>query len=147
MKNLILNVCRWALAALGVAAIGSCDKFEPGAEYGCPTMTFRVSGKIVNSTTDQPVKGIAVTCDDDRDDPEVITSESGEFVYESLAFPDKSIVLKFTDSDGSENGSYLEKEIEVKLTQSKPGTGTWDGGTYVADELNVKLDEEVTSSN
>ena len=46
-----------------------------------------------------------------------------------------------TDEDG--NGLYIKKELEVKLTQSKPGESTWDSGLYVAGDLNVKLDEEI----
>ena len=143
MKDIFIRFCRWALTVLGITAVGSCEQFEPVAEYGCPTMTFRVSGKIVDSITGKPIKGIAVSCDDDWDNPEVITSENGEFVYESYAFPKESIVLKFTDSDDDANGLYFMKEIEVKLTQSKPGASTWDSGLYVADDMNVKLDEEV----
>ena len=143
MKNIFTRFCRWALTVLGITAVGSCEQFEPVAEYGCPTMTFRVSGKIVDSSTGKPIEGIAVSCDDDWDDPQVITSESGEFVYESYAFPRESIILKFTDSDDDANGLYFKKELEVKLTQSKPGANTWDSGLYVADNLNVKLDEEI----
>lgn len=142
MKNILLRFCRWALAALGITAVGSCERFEPVAEYGCPTMTFRVSGKIVNSTTGQPVKGIAVSCDDDWDDPEVITSDDGEFVYESYAFPTDKITLKYKDSDGAENGYYMSKEGPVILKKAQNGASTWDSGLYVAENLQIKMDED-----
>ena len=142
MKNILLRFCRWALTALGITAVGSCDRFEPVAEYGCPTMTFRVTGKIVNSDTGQPVKGIAVSCDDDWDDPEVITSDDGEFVYESYAFPADKIILKYKDSDGEANGYYISREGPVILKKAQDGTGTWDSGLYVAENLQIKMDED-----
>ena len=142
MKNILLRFCRWALTALGITAVGSCERFEPVAEYGCPTMTFRVTGKIVNSDTGQPVKGIAVSCDDDWDDPEVITSDDGEFVYESYAFPADKIILKYKDSDGEANGYYISKEGPVILKKAQDGTGTWDSGLYVAENLQIKMDED-----
>ena len=142
MKNILLRFCRWALTALGIAAVGSCERFEPVAEYGCPTMTFRVTGKIVNSVTGNPVKGIAVSCDDDWDDPEVITSDDGEFVYESNAFPAEKMTLKYKDSDGEENGYYISKNIPVILKKAKEGDGNWDLGLYIAENVQVKLDED-----
>lgn len=142
MKNILLRFCRWALTALGITAVGSCERFEPVAEYGCPTMTFRVSGKIVNSSTGQPVKGIAVSCDEDWDDPKVITSDDGEFVYESYAFPADKIILKYKDSDGEANGYYISKEGPVILKKAQDGTGTWDSGLYVAENLQIKMDED-----
>ena len=114
----------------------------PPAEYGTPTMEFRVSGKITDSYTGKPVKGIAVSCDDDWDDPEVITSDDGEFVYESYAFPADKIILKYKDSDGEANGYYISKEGLVILKKAQDGTGTWDSGLYVAENLQIKMDED-----
>ena len=150
MKNLILRICRWLLPFFGVSAVISCDNVIvgpdmygcPPAEYGTPTMEFRVSGKITDSYTGKPVKGIAVSCDDDWEDPEVITSDDGEFVYESYAFPADKIILKYKDSDGEANGYYISKEGPVILKKAQDGTGTWDSGLYVAENLQIKMDED-----
>ena len=151
MKDLFLRFCRWALPLLGVSAAISCDGVIntpdmygcPVAEYGTPTMEFRVKGKVTDSVTGQPVKGIAVSTDDDWEDPEVITSDNGEFVYESYAFPSDKILLKFKDSDSGENGFYMDEELEVMLKQVEPGSGTWDEGLYIAEDVLVKMDEEL----
>lgn len=151
MRNLILRICRWLLPYFGVSAVISCDNVIvgpdmygcPPAEYGTPTMQFRVSGKITNSITGNPVKGIAVSCDEDWEDPLVITSEDGEFVYESSALPFDVVKLKFKDSDHDENGLYITKEVEVTLQQSESGSGSWNAGLYVAEGLSVKMDEDV----
>ena len=143
MKDLFLRFCRWALTALGIAAVGSCERFEPVAEYGCPTMSFRISGKIVDSATDEPIKGITVSCDDDWDDPVVITYANGEFVYEASAFPQEQVTLKFKDYDGGDNGWYAPKDVLVDLKKAKEGDGNWDLGLYIAENVQVKLDESL----
>ena len=151
MKDLILRICRWLLPFFGVSAVISCDNVIngpdmygcPPVEYGTPTMEFRVSGKIVDSYTGKPVKGIAVSCDDDWEDPKVITSDDGEFVYESYGFPADRVVLKFEDSDGEDNGLYSPRKEHVNLKMAEAGAGNWDYGLYVAENLEVKLFEDV----
>jgi putative lipoprotein (rSAM/lipoprotein system) len=106
-------------------------------------MNFRVSGKIVDTDTGKPVKGIAVSCDDDWGDPEVITSDDGEFVYESYGYPADKVVMNFEDSDGGENGWYFSRKEQVNLKKSESGTGTWDYGLYVSEKLEIKLTEDV----
>ncbi len=142
MKNIFLRFSRWVLTALGITAVGSCERFEPVAEYGCPTMKFRVSGKIVNAETGDLVKGIAVSCDEDWEDPEVITSDNGEFVYESYGYPADKLMMKFKDADDEANGYYISKEMQVKLKKVEEGEGTWDFGLYVSDDLQVKMTED-----
>ena len=123
--------------------INSPDMYGcPTAEYGTPTMEFRVSGKITDSYTGKPVKGIAVSCDDDREDPEVVTSEDGEFVYESRAFPLDTVKLKFTDIDHLMDGSYLPSELDVELKKVEDGSGTWDYGFYIAEDVMVSLNDD-----
>ena len=150
MKNLILRICRWLLPFFGVSAVISCDNVIvgpdmygcPPAEYGTPTMEFRVSGKITDSATGKPVKGISVSCDDDWEDPEVVTAETGEFVYESSGFPDEKVKLKFTDIDHQQDGSYFPSELEVTLKKVEDGSGTWDYGFYIAEDVMVSLNDD-----
>lgn len=154
MKDLFFRFCRWALPLLGVSAAISCDNVIQGpdmygcppAEYGTPVMEFRVAGKVTDSQTGLPVKGVTVSTDDDWEDPEVITSDNGEFVYESQGFPSDKILMKFTDTDGSENGCYMDKELEVILKQVQSGSGNWDFGMYIAEDVQVKIDEDIPRS-
>lgn len=150
MKDLLLRFCRWALPLLGISSVISCDGNSlipmygtQVAEYGTPTMEFRVTGKVTDSHTGEPLKGISVSCDDDWEDPEVFTSENGEFVYESYAFPSDEVLLKFKDLDGEENGFYIHEELKVMLKQSKPGSGNWDQGLYIAEGVEVKMMEDL----
>lgn len=115
----------------------------PVPEYGAPVMEFRVKGQVADSYTGKPIKGIAVSCDEDWDDPEVITSDNGEFVYESYGFPNDKIKLKFTDVDFDEDGAYMPKELEVALKKVSEGSGTWDEGVFIAEDVMVKLNEDI----
>ena len=148
MRDLFLRFCRWALPLLGITGVVSCEIFapvmygSPPVEYGVPTMDCRVTGTVTDSHTGEPVKGIKVQSESlDAPDP-VITSETGEFVYEDRWYPHKKITLEFTDIDPFEDGAYMPTTVEVELTQVQDGDGRWYDGMYVAEGLLVKLDEE-----
>lgn len=146
MKDLFYRLCRALLTMLGFSAAASCA-VEYGApvvcEYGVPTMEFKVSGIVVDSETERPIKDIAVTYiqQNDYEYPDTVrTDENGRFVYEHYDFPDEKVRLKFTDVDFSENGGYYETAIEeISLEKVSDGTGTWDSGDYVAEEIRVRL--------
>lgn len=148
MRDLFLRFCRWALPLLGITGVVSCEIFapvmygSPPSEYGVPTMDYRVTGTVTDSQTGEPVKGIKIQSESlDAPDP-VITSETGEFVYEDRWYPHKKITLEFTDLDPFEDGAYMPKTVEVELKKIKDGDGHWYDGMYIAEGLLVKLDEE-----
>ena len=149
MKELFLRFCRWALPLLGITGVVSCEIFapvmygSPPAEYGVPTMDYRVTGTVTDSQTGEPVKGIKIESETliGPQDP-VITSETGEFVYEDTWYPHDKITLQFTDIDPLEDGSYMPRTVEVELKKIQDGDGRWYNGVYVAEGLLVKLDEE-----
>ncbi|MBQ8812587.1 MAG: radical SAM-associated putative lipoprotein [Bacteroidales bacterium] len=153
MRDLFLRLCRWALPLLGISGAISCDNVIqtydmygcPPAEYGVPTMEFRMKGKVVDSESDQPVKGIAVTRINENTSIEstdtVWTAENGEFFYQGTDFPSESMILKFTDVDGVENhGMFHNKEVKVKLTREEGSQEGWFTGVYISDDVLVKLD-------
>ena len=153
MKDLFLRFCRWALPMLGVSAAISCDNvIENSDMYGCPPvmygpepvglMQLKATGWILDGDTGEPVKGISVSSDQDIEDPEVITSSTGEFVYESQAYPTEKILLKFEDVDYSEDGAYMPSEIEVELVKVQDAEGAWHEGYFVAEDVLVELDQE-----
>jgi putative lipoprotein (rSAM/lipoprotein system) len=151
MKDIFLSFCRWLLPFFGVSAVISCDNVInepdmygcPVPEYGTPVMEFRVKGKVTNYDTGEPVKGIAVSTDDDWEDPLVVTSDNGEFVYESTGFPKEIIKMKFTDVDFDEDGAYMPKEFMVALKKASEGSGAWDEGFYIAEDVVVKMYEDM----
>lgn len=153
MKDLFLRFCRWALPMLGITGIISCDNvIESPDMYGCPPVMYgpepvalmqvKVTGKILDGNTGNPVKGISVSCDQDIEDPEVITSSTGEFVYESQAYPTEKLALKFEDADYSEDGSYIPDVVEVELTKSEDDSSGYGLGLYIAEDVFVNLYED-----
>ena len=128
MKELFLRFCRWALPLLGITGVVSCEIFapvmygSPPVEYGVPTMDYRVTGTVTDSQTGEPVKGIKVESETviGPQDP-VITSETGEFVYEDTWYPHDKITLQFTDIDPLEDGSYMPRKVDVELKKIQDG--------------------------
>lgn len=156
MRNLILRICRWLLPMFGVSAAISCDNViqspdmygcPPAPEYGVPVMEYRMSGKVVDSVSGEPIKGIAVTHDNpvvsyDSYDA-VYTEDDGSFVIESDGFPSDMMNLKFTDVDGDDNGGdYQTKEMTVSLSRAEAGEGNWDYGDYSAENIEVILEKK-----
>lgn len=153
MKNLFLRFCRWALPLLGVSATVSCDFViqtpdmygcPPAPEYGVPVMEFRISGKVEDAVTGEPVKGIAVTriYRDDQYEPRdtAWTADDGQFLVQGSAFPADRMTLKFTDVDGEENGEYATESLEVGLERIEDPQDVWHEGVYAAEDINVRLD-------
>ena len=147
MKDLFYRICRVILTMLGFSAAASCA-VEYGTppimcEYGTPTMDFRVSGTVRDSETEKPIENIAVTFIEmtDYERPDTLwTDADGRFEYESYAFPDESVRLKFTDVDSYENGGYFETVVkDIPLEQISEGSGAWYRGNYVAEDIDVML--------
>lgn len=155
MRELFLRFCRWALPLLGISGVISCDNVITGpdmygcppVEYGVPAMEFRMKGKVVDSQSEQPIKGIAVTRINEDTLQESVdtvwTAENGEFICQGEDRPSESMILKFTDVDGRENlGEFMEKELKVKLTREEGSQNGWLTGIYTSDDVLVKLDPE-----
>lgn len=153
MKELFLRLCRWGLTILGVNAAISCNgsiDVAPMygvivAEYGSPFMEFKLKGKVVSSNDGTPVKDIAVTYTNELvniESPDTVwTAADGGFEYNGLDFPSESVILKFTDVDGSSNvGEFQTKEVQVKLRKEQDGESNWDMGFYTTDDLMIKLE-------
>ena len=156
MRDLFLRFCRWALRLLGISGAISCDNViqspdmygcPPAPEYGVPVMEFRMKGKVVDSQSEQPIKGIAVTRINEETSQESVdtvwTADNGEFICQGEDWPSESMILKFTDVDGGENlGEFMEKEVKVKLTREEGSQNGWFTGIYISDDILVKLDPE-----
>ena len=156
MRDLFLRFCRWALPLLGISGVISCDNViqspdmygcPPAPEYGVPVMEFRMKGKVVDSHSEQPIKGIAVTRINELTSQESVdtvwTAENGEFICQGEDETSESMILKFTDVDGRENlGEFMEKEVKVKLTREEGSQNGWFTGIYISDDVLVKLDPE-----
>lgn len=148
MKDLFLKLCRALIPLFGVTTAISCDNVILGPDmYGSPVMEFRITGKVVDSMTGEPVKGIAVT----NADPELMwesadtafTSADGSFDVRGYDFPSEKRLLKFTDVDGEENGRYFTDDVEVSLVKTETGDGHWFSGVYIAEDVLVRLEPDI----
>lgn len=158
MRDLFLRFCRWALPLLGISGVISCDNViqspdmygcPPAPEYGVPVMEFRMKGKVVDSQSEQPIKGIAVTRINELTSQESVdtvwTAENGEFICQGEDETSESMILKFTDVDGSENGEYSVEQVEVSLVLKEESQDGWMVGIYAADDVQVELDQVTTT--
>lgn len=153
MKQLFLKLCRWILPLLGISGVVGCDSpFNPVDMYGCPpleygtpVMDFRVSGKVTDSATDEPIKGIAVTHPESFNAPDTVwTAADGTFSYTGMGFPSYKVRLKFTDVDDGENGGlHMPQEADFELQQAEEGDGSWNSGFFTADNVKVTLEKSV----
>ena len=143
------KLIRRALGLLGFAAV-SCDGEPLGTGgrgddvavmYGVPTVEFRVSGKVTDGNSDV-LEGISVT----RFGEEMArSSEEGSFEFTTLKTGfgrDKTdtIVLNFHDGiSDREGGAYKPVTQNVIANKTEEGSGFWDNGTYVANDVKVEM--------
>lgn len=107
------------LGILGIGTLTSC--------YGVPEDEFeydiygKVQGRIDGTT--QPVKGIVVEAARNMSDDKHLTYTDSDGWFEFKDLYEGSYTVKFTDTDGAENGSFKQKIEHLSLT-SDHGFGT-----------------------
>ena len=156
MRNIIIRICHWLLAAMGLAGAFACDggglSFIGRDEYGTPHCTYEVKCRVVDSESAKIVNGITLT-------PGFIyhrTDGNGNEVEEFYGFEDalqhedgtysmvgtrhagdgdfNEIHIRMNDNDPHSDGHYKDSTYVVPLTQKdKKGDGNWHFGTFVAD--------------
>jgi putative lipoprotein (rSAM/lipoprotein system) len=121
------------LGALGFT-MSSCFTAN---EYGVPSATFIVHGKVTNSQNNQPIKDIQV----DMGWNKVFTNADGKYEISIGDFPDNQIFpVRFQDVDGDLNGSYMDLDTIVEFKNPK-FTGSdkhWYSGETTK-EFNIQL--------
>jgi len=87
--------------------------------YGMPhdrSCDLKITGKVISKTTKSPIKGITVSVVDGH--TLCFTDENGEFsLYTGLTncCSQKGIEVKFLDTDGAQNGQFVDKKMLVEL--------------------------------
>ena len=141
-QNLLLKFSRWAFRLLGIGiAANSCDVIGLRCEYGTPTMSYTVQGKVVDSQTGKGIPGIKVSRYSFPEAEGEMTDAQGGFELNGQDFPMDTLHIHISDVDGPQNGSYDKKEAVVNLTQTGEGDGHWYSGKYSATNLVIYLDE------
>ena len=145
IRSFPVRFCQWALGLLGIGgAVSSCDDIiDFKCYYGCPTMSYEVKGKVLDSETGKPVPGIKVTHHDYDGAQGILTGQDGTFLLQDSDFPQDTLHIHFKDIDGKENGGqYAAQEVVVNLDQVQKGDGEWNCGTYAASGVTVKMVKE-----
>lgn len=117
----------------------SCNK-PSDSDNDLIHMWFDVEGTVVNAD-DEPVKGISVYAESAEP---VITGEDGKFSIRGGGVPAETTVLRFVDSDISDNVSYISKSVTVDIVKYKDGQGWTEGYYRNRDELRVVMTEAET---
>ena len=121
-----------------------------GEEYGTPSATFKVKGKVQDSDTKEPVKNVRAVLvqmrqyetpdektENSYETDTVYTNAAGEFSTSVTSFPNNKVEfkMKFVDVDGAENGAYESKDVEVIFDNPKyeGKSGSWYSGVATKD--------------
>ncbi|MGE4289988.1 MAG: radical SAM-associated putative lipoprotein [Salinivirgaceae bacterium] len=133
--NLILT------ALLSMLGFSNCTIVEPKDEYGSPSATFKVNGKVTDLLTNRAIQDIKVLMQGDSTQ----TDSEGRFSLSQVSFPaDQSFVIQFKDIDGAANGGQFQPKdtlVEFKDPQFTNGDGSWYQGETSL-ELNLNLEPE-----
>lgn len=114
----------------------ACSSSESEDEYGSPSATYIVNGKVTSSETNQPIKGIEVNLADDV----AYTDENGDYKVSIRVEPTTDYPIRFNDVDGESNGTFnnLDTIVDFKNSKFSNGDGYWYEGE-TKKEFNVNL--------
>ncbi|MGD9992289.1 MAG: radical SAM-associated putative lipoprotein [Salinivirgaceae bacterium] len=138
----ILSIYNLLLTALmSLLGFSNCEIIEPRVEYGSPSATFKVNGKVTDLITNRAIQDIKVLMQGDSTQ----TDSEGRFSLSQVSFPaDQSFVIQFKDIDGAANGGQFQPKdtlVEFKDPQFTNGDGSWYQGETSL-ELNLNLEPE-----
>ena len=122
------------IAVLGILGFTSCR--ETRDEYGTPSATFTVHGKVTDNFNSQPIKDIQVEMGWSK----VYTNADGKYEFSICDFPESKIFpISFRDVDDDLNGSYVDLDtiVEFKDPKFKGGKGWYEG--TATKEFNIQL--------
>lgn len=140
MKPLKIKFLKGYNAILGalLALLGFASACDSKDEYGTPSATFVVKGKIVSAATELPIENIRVVMNQDT----AFSDAEGAYqVVEKNGFPDsQTFQIHFQDVDGALNGAFydLDAVATFKDPEFSGGDGDWYSGETSVD-FDVKL--------
>jgi putative lipoprotein (rSAM/lipoprotein system) len=109
----------------------------PAVEYGVPTATFVIKGKVKSNENSTVIPNIRVIMNNDTS----FTDQNGNYEVEQSTYPtDQSFDVKFDDVDGVTGGEFnsVDTTIQFVNPQFTGGKG-WDSGK-TEKEVTISLD-------
>lgn len=152
--SLISKIMTAGLALLGFASCDSDSNGDGGEapEYGAPSAAFRVTGRVVDKETSDPVEGIRAVMVrrqngvlNKYESDTLYTSADGIFDLKVYSWPGPSeFLLEIKDVDGETNGNYATKETDIVFENPAftDGSGSWYEG-QVTEEVGDIVIEQV----
>jgi putative lipoprotein (rSAM/lipoprotein system) len=135
-----------ALITLIISILGfstACESLDeygaPAVEYGAPTATFIVKGKV-SSNNNNLIPNIRVSMGTDT----AYSDASGNYeVRQQYSPTDIEFPIKFEDVDGVENGEFNSVDTVAKFENPTftGGDGNWDMGETES-QLDIKMDDK-----
>ncbi len=129
------------LSILGFStACESLDEYgAPVVEYGAPTATFIVKGKV-SSNDNNSIPNIRVSMGVDT----AYSDKNGNYeVSQQYSPTDAKFRMKFEDVDGVDNGEYSSVDTVARFENPAftGGDGNWNKGETES-QLDIKMDDK-----
>lgn len=139
--NSLISLLLSLLGIGGTFNFTSCDGTGQ-VEYGTPSATFKIYGKITSEEGEQ-IPYIKVKAALNPYDSSY-SNEAGEYTLILNSFSsDQDFYMEYTDVDGPANGSYQTKDTTVSFVnpQFENGDGSWYSGE-ASKKVDIQLEEE-----
>ena len=164
MNRFVNKLYRWSLTLIGLGLVSGCEKdpddlpLDYPAAYGSPYATFEMKGRVIDSQTGDPVKGVSLTCGytvrKKGEDGTYIreykpipysklpVNEDGTFRMESnFSGHDNLMPVFFTDDDPEADGHYQDNLYMVQMEPVKKydKENAFHTGHYKAKDVEIKV--------
>lgn len=139
-SNQLISLLLSLLGIGGTFSFSSCDGTKQ-VEYGTPSATFKIHGKVTSEDGDQ-IPYIKVKAAMHHYDSSY-TNEAGEYTLVLGSFPsDQDFYMEYSDVDGPSNGSFQTKDSTVSFVnpQFENGDGSWYSGE-ASKKVDIQLEE------
>jgi putative lipoprotein (rSAM/lipoprotein system) len=139
-------LCLPITAILGIfCSFGGC-MYGPAPAYGMPHADYKVSGTVLSSDQNLPIKGLLVSIRDTANTAGIFdstkTDSLGKYSLQFSRAPWNSTWdLKVKDIDSTENGSFLNKDTIISIPESelREPSGNWYEG-HAEKNVDLKID-------
>ncbi|MBN1987494.1 MAG: radical SAM-associated putative lipoprotein [Prolixibacteraceae bacterium] len=134
-QNRIITLIMSLLGIGTACSFGGCE-YGTMAEYGTPSATFVVKGKVSNEEG-LSINGIRVMMRQDT----ALTGQNGQYEVETVDFPsNQEFQILFEDVDGGDNNEYQNLDTVVVFVnpEFEGGDDDWYSGE-TSKEFDVKL--------
>lgn len=151
MKRILVKTYGSMIATLLglISFLTGCNTInEPKAEYGTPHADFVVKGKITDKATENPINNMAVinkpsTSPHGNDTVRTNAEGNYELKFTATSFGAEDLTIYASDTEGTENGSYISDTIRIKASELKQiakNGGSWYFGKFEKTGTDFQLD-------